>query len=76
MIGLVTLVESKQDVGGIDLNCGCPKHFSIQGGMGAALLDDPPRLEKVCFRPDINNVFIKRKDFKNFGYKDWTSHIL
>lgn len=35
------------DVAGVDLNCGCPKHFSIQGGMGAALLKDVPRLEKI-----------------------------
>jgi len=35
------------DVAGVDLNCGCPKHFSIQGGMGAALLKDIPRLEKI-----------------------------
>jgi tRNA-dihydrouridine synthase 2 len=36
-----------KDVAGIDLNCGCPKHFSISGGMGAALLRDIPRLEKI-----------------------------
>jgi tRNA-dihydrouridine synthase 2 len=36
-----------KDVAGIDLNCGCPKHFSIQGGMGAALLKDIPRLESI-----------------------------
>lgn len=35
------------DVAGVDLNCGCPKHFSIQGGMGAALLKDVPRLEGI-----------------------------
>jgi len=35
------------DVAGVDLNCGCPKHFSIQGGMGAALLKDIPRLESI-----------------------------
>jgi tRNA-dihydrouridine synthase len=29
------------DVAAIDLNMGCPKHFSIQGGMGAALLRTP-----------------------------------
>jgi tRNA-dihydrouridine synthase 2 len=28
------------DVDGIDLNMGCPKKFSTQGGMGAALLKD------------------------------------
>lgn len=32
------------DVGGVGLNCGCPKSFSLQGGMGAALLKDPERL--------------------------------
>ncbi|KAJ1896822.1 tRNA-dihydrouridine synthase 2 [Kickxella alabastrina] len=34
----------EQDVSGIDLNCGCPKSFSILGGMGAALMADPDRL--------------------------------
>ncbi|GAA5948691.1 hypothetical protein JCM21900_005262 [Sporobolomyces salmonicolor] len=34
----------QQDVAGIGLNCGCPKSFSLQGGMGAALLKDPERL--------------------------------
>jgi tRNA-dihydrouridine synthase len=33
-----------QDVSRIDLNCGCPKPFSTQGGMGAALLDTPDLL--------------------------------
>lgn len=31
------------DVAAIDLNMGCPKHFSVQGGMGAALLRTPER---------------------------------
>ncbi|PHJ25450.1 dihydrouridine synthase protein [Cystoisospora suis] len=30
-----------QDVVGIDVNMGCPKSFSIKGGMGAALLKTP-----------------------------------
>ena len=33
-----------KDVGGIDLNAGCPKHFSIHSGMGAALLSTPDLL--------------------------------
>lgn len=33
------------DVDGIDVNAGCPKHFSIHAGMGAALLKTP---EKLC----------------------------
>lgn len=36
------LVEN--DVSGVDLNCGCPKHFSVHAGMGAALLGEPDRL--------------------------------
>lgn len=35
------LVE--HDVAGIDVNMGCPKRFSILGGMGAALLKQPDR---------------------------------
>lgn len=34
----------ENDVSGININCGCPKKFSLQGGMGAALLMDQPRL--------------------------------
>ncbi|KAJ2793226.1 tRNA-dihydrouridine synthase 2, partial [Coemansia helicoidea] len=50
-LGTATAEEAVQaakvveaDVSGIDLNCGCPKRFSIQGGMGAALMEDPDRL--------------------------------
>ncbi|KAJ3122084.1 tRNA-dihydrouridine(20) synthase [NAD(P)+]-like [Physocladia obscura] len=32
------------DCAGIDLNCGCPKKFSIVSAMGAALLSEPDRL--------------------------------
>ncbi|KAG8223059.1 hypothetical protein J437_LFUL002007 [Ladona fulva] len=31
----------EQDVAAIDINMGCPKEFSIKGGMGAALLSKP-----------------------------------
>ncbi|GAA6019247.1 hypothetical protein JCM11491_001288, partial [Sporobolomyces phaffii] len=34
----------EHDVAGVGLNCGCPKSFSLQGGMGAALLKEPERL--------------------------------
>nr|CAQ43570.1 tRNA-dihydrouridine synthase 2 [Zygosaccharomyces rouxii] len=38
-----------QDVDGIDINAGCPKHFSIHSGMGAALLRTPDKLcEILC----------------------------
>ncbi|AMD21456.1 HER177Wp [Eremothecium sinecaudum] len=33
-----------RDIDGIDVNAGCPKHFSIHSGMGAALLKTPDTL--------------------------------
>lgn len=35
------------DVDGIDVNSGCPKHFSIHAGMGAALLKAPDKLVAI-----------------------------
>jgi tRNA-dihydrouridine synthase 2 len=32
---------------GIDVNMGCPKPFSIKGGMGAALLSQPELVERI-----------------------------
>jgi len=34
-------------VNGIDLNMGCPVHFSIQGGMGSALLKKPETIHDI-----------------------------
>ncbi|RWS22532.1 tRNA-dihydrouridine(20) synthase-like [NAD(P)+] [Leptotrombidium deliense] len=39
------LVE--RDVVGIDINMGCPKEFSIKGGMGAALLTQPEKVKQI-----------------------------
>lgn len=36
-----------KDVDGVDLNCGCPKPFSVHGGMGAALLLNPDLLTLI-----------------------------
>lgn len=36
-----------KDVDAIDVNSGCPKHFSIHSGMGSALLRTPDRLESI-----------------------------
>ncbi|GJJ76439.1 tRNA-dihydrouridine synthase 2 [Entomortierella parvispora] len=44
-LALQAALTVKQDVSTIDLNCGCPKRFSIHGGMGAALMEEP---EKLC----------------------------
>ncbi|KAH8385800.1 hypothetical protein KR093_011784 [Drosophila rubida] len=49
------LVE--HDIAGIDINMGCPKEFSIKGGMGAALLAEPDKaahiLSTLCSQLDI-----------------------
>ncbi|KAL7742907.1 hypothetical protein ACLKA6_016264 [Drosophila palustris] len=45
------------DIAGLDVNMGCPKEFSIKGGMGAALLSDPTKatniLRTLCSQLDI-----------------------
>ncbi|XP_017141563.1 tRNA-dihydrouridine(20) synthase [NAD(P)+]-like [Drosophila miranda] len=47
----------QQDISGLDINMGCPKEFSIKGGMGAALLADPDKaaliLRTLCSNLDI-----------------------
>lgn len=47
------LVE--MDVAAIDINMGCPKEFSIKGGMGAALFADPPRAKEIL-KTLVDNV--------------------
>ncbi|XP_064191914.1 tRNA-dihydrouridine(20) synthase [NAD(P)+]-like [Anguilla rostrata] len=39
------LVEN--DVAAIDVNMGCPKEYSTKGGMGAALLSTPDKIEAI-----------------------------
>lgn len=36
-----------QDVAGVDINCGCPKYFSVHAGMGSALLKNVPLLTSI-----------------------------
>ncbi|CAD7964702.1 unnamed protein product, partial [Amoebophrya sp. A25] len=36
-----------EDVAGVDVNMGCPKSFSVKGGMGAALLSQPPLAARI-----------------------------
>ena len=41
---------SRHDFGlttGIDVNMGCPKGFSLKGGMGAALLTQPEKVSRL-----------------------------
>ena len=37
----------EQDVDAIDVNMGCPKSFSLKGGMGAALLTQPEKIVSI-----------------------------
>ncbi|KAK9736262.1 Double-stranded RNA binding motif [Popillia japonica] len=39
------LIEN--DIAGIDINMGCPKEFSLKGGMGAALLMNPEKAKEI-----------------------------
>mmetsp|Transcript_7805 Transcript_7805/g.17616 ORF Transcript_7805/g.17616 Transcript_7805/m.17616 type:complete len:748 (-) Transcript_7805:33-2276(-) len=42
-LALPAAIMVQNDVDGIDINMGCPKKFSVSGGMGSALLEDLPR---------------------------------
>ncbi|KAI9322674.1 hypothetical protein BX666DRAFT_1849277 [Dichotomocladium elegans] len=46
-LALQAALTVKQDVAGIDVNCGCPKKFSVHAGMGAALLTNPDLLQRI-----------------------------
>lgn len=37
----------ENDVAAIDVNMGCPKEFSLKGGMGAALLKKPEKIKEI-----------------------------
>nr|CAH7716916.1 unnamed protein product [Callosobruchus chinensis] len=37
----------EKDVAAIDINMGCPKQFSLKGGMGAALLTQPEKAKSI-----------------------------
>lgn len=43
----MSLFFRQDDVSGIDVNMGCPKEFSIKGGMGAALLKKPDKIKAI-----------------------------
>ncbi|KTW30738.1 hypothetical protein T552_00450 [Pneumocystis carinii B80] len=49
-----------KDVAAIDLNCGCPKHFSVHSGMGAALLKNVDLLESILIAL-VQNIGIPYK---------------
>lgn len=40
----------QNEVAALDINMGCPKEFSVKGGMGIALLYNPERAKKILSR--------------------------
>jgi len=36
-----------KDIAAIDVNMGCPKDYSVKGGMGAALLSQPEKIKEI-----------------------------
>ncbi|XP_075693600.1 tRNA-dihydrouridine(20) synthase [NAD(P)+]-like isoform X2 [Rhinoderma darwinii] len=44
-LAVAKLIEN--DVAAIDVNMGCPKEYSTKGGMGAALLSNAEKIEKI-----------------------------
>lgn len=38
---------------GVDVNMGCPKEFSLKGGMGAALLSQPEKVSHLVKDPSL-----------------------
>jgi tRNA-dihydrouridine synthase len=59
------------DIRGVDVNMGCPKKFSIHGGMGSALMREPDNAIKIMkalvdnFKGKIT-VSCKVRVFNNF----------
>jgi hypothetical protein len=69
---VVVRLSSAQDVSTIDLNCGCPKRFSVHGGMGAALMDEP---EKLCgVRSCIDSMLEQHFFFAFFFFLNDSTH--
>mmetsp|Transcript_21517 Transcript_21517/g.30398 ORF Transcript_21517/g.30398 Transcript_21517/m.30398 type:complete len:452 (-) Transcript_21517:43-1398(-) len=46
-LALQAALHVHQDVTSFDINMGCPKKFSVSGGMGSALLSDPDRASDI-----------------------------
>uniref|UniRef100_A0A803MNM1 tRNA-dihydrouridine synthase n=1 Tax=Chenopodium quinoa TaxID=63459 RepID=A0A803MNM1_CHEQI len=44
---LIFFLHSCNDVAAVDINMGCPRSFSISGGMGAALLSKPETIHDI-----------------------------
>ena len=74
----------------VDVNMGCPEHFSIQGGMGASLIWEPDRAGsilsglikslkipvscKIRIRPDLGETVDFAKQMASLGIKYLSLH--
>lgn len=54
-LALEAALHVQKDVSGIDVNCGCPKPFSLHCGMGAGLLKTPDLLEDIL--KTLGNIY-------------------
>jgi tRNA-dihydrouridine synthase 2 len=54
-LALQAAQQVSRDVLGIDVNMGCPKRFSMQGGMGAVLLSKPETAHEILTKL-VNNL--------------------
>ena len=63
----------ENDVAGIDVNMGCPKEFSIKGGMGAALLKQPEKVKEVSCSNSISKGFLC--ELYNIAYGSDDYHV-
>nr|CAG8505985.1 6002_t:CDS:10 [Entrophospora candida] len=71
-LALKAALKVKEDVSGIDVNCGCPKKFSIQGGMGAALLSNPEKLKAI---EGCNSLIVLYLSFRILDTKEKTIEL-
>ncbi|ESS70081.1 dihydrouridine synthase [Trypanosoma cruzi Dm28c] len=51
-VGVAAALLCCEDVDGIDVNMGCPKKFSVDNGMGAALMRDTSKAASILFALD------------------------
>ncbi|XP_018326859.1 tRNA-dihydrouridine(20) synthase [NAD(P)+]-like isoform X3 [Agrilus planipennis] len=56
----------ENDIAGIDINMGCPKEFSLKGGMGAALLSKPCKAKLILSISSFYRHISFRSAWKNY----------
>eukprot|EP01133_Synstelium_polycarpum_P009134 gene9134-10713_t len=67
--------EEARDVCAIDINMGCPKFFSVQGGMGSALLSKPETIKDIRLLSNDNDTIDLLKIIESTGVKAIAVHM-